>query len=695
MLKRVVYTCLVCALALTSAEAQTANATVSGTVTDSAGSVVPDAAIRVKNLDTSFTQSVLTDDSGRFRIANLPLGNYEIEASKPGFKVVSRKGVAFSVGSQNIVDFSLPVGQLEETLFVEAPLTQIDTTSSAMSAMFGEQQLRDLPLNGRNLTALASMATGIAPAPMGTVFMLTFYGSGDNHSVSGARAEGQSFLLDNTETQGFWNRGTGSGATGTTLGVEALAGFQVLTSTYGAQFGGNGAVVNAATKSGTNAFHGSIYEFFRNSALDARNFFDAPSGPPPFRRNQFGASLGGPLRKDKVFFFFNYEGLRQSQGQTQIAFVPDAQARSGMIHPAIRPMLDLYPLPNSRNLGGVGEYRSAADLIADENYFLGRMDWNISPKDSVFARYVSDRADSIWPFAGGPVPSWPENDRTANQYFTIQESRIVSPSVVNLLRVSFVRPVETGRNVRTHDALQLFPGLGRGDAQLQVGGLSLIGSNPFLPFSLTQNKFTYADDVTWTRPNHTFRFGAAIERIQSNAVAPFRSSGVYVFNNLQQFLSGVPFRFVGVAPGNDDATRDFREAGVTPYFHDEWRVRPGLVLNLGLRYEFGTNPVGVRHPLDRLLDPPNDKGFTTVTHVFESSPNSSNWDPRAGFAWDPFNDHKTSIRGGFGIFHDRVAPRSYYQSLQTSPPLIQNTIVFPSFPNPFAVAVGPAAISTD
>lgn len=276
----------------------------------------------------------------------------------------------------------------------------------------------------------------------------------------------------------------------------------MLTDTYGAQLGGNGSVVNAVTKSGTNSLHGSAYEFLRNSRLNARNFFDATPDPLPSRKNQFGASLGGPVKKDELFFFFNYEGLRESQGQTAVAFVPDAGVRQGIlpglsapvaIHSSIKPILDLYPLPNGRNLGdGVGEYRSSADSVAHENYFLGRVDWAISARDSLFARYVSDRARFVQPFAGSPIPLWPEQDETANQYFTLEARRIVSRSLVNALRFSFVRPVETGRTNASHSALQLFPGLGREDAFMDMGGVSIIGSSLTLPFSMVQNRFTCA-----------------------------------------------------------------------------------------------------------------------------------------------------------------------------------------------------------
>jgi hypothetical protein len=384
-----------------------------------------------------------------------------------------------------------------------------------------------------------------------------------------------------------------------------------------------------------------------------------------------------------------------------ISFVPDANVHAGIvpgvanpisINPRIKPILDLYPLPNGPLIGGgVGTYSSVASNLANENYFVARGDWNISSKDSVFARYVSDRGDFLQPFQGSSLPLWPEQDRTANQYLTLEERRILSSSAVNLLRFSFVRPVETARTTASTGALQFFPGLGREDASLSPGGgVSGVGANPFIPFAFVQNRFNYADDATWTRGAHTFHFGGSIERIQSNAAEPVYQGGQYMFNNLGDFLRGILATFRGVAPQNGDSNRDFREIDFTTYFQDEWKLTPRLTLNFGMRYELRTNPVGVRHPLFAITDPPNGTGFTKVSHVFSSSPNQKNLDPRFGFAWEPFDDRKTSVRGGFGVFHDPVAPRSYAFGSMRNAPYSINFLFGPSFPNPFANVSLPA-----
>jgi outer membrane receptor protein involved in Fe transport len=697
-------------------EAQTTNATILGTVRDSTGAVVSGAAIQVTNVATGVSQTTQTNAQGRYQVPDLLVGNYRVQATLSGFQAAVHTGITLTVGSQSVVDFTLQVGQAQQTVTVSGEVSQVQTTSSAVSSLVDQTQMRDLPLNGRNFTQLVTLSPGVSHASTGT----SFYGAGQNFSIAGQRAEGQAVLLDNTDVNGFWNHGTGSGATGSSLGVEAVAEFQVLTNTYSAQFGGSGAVINAVTKSGTNNFHGSAYDFLRNSAMDARNFFDTTK--PPFRQNQFGGSLGGPIKKDKLFFFGNYEAQRNALGQTGRAFVPDANAHQGMIpvngqltnvgvSPLISPILDLYPLPNGPEQfqngqpTGVALYNSVDSRIQHENYILGRVDYTISDTDSIYFRYISDRADQIVPYSGSQIPLWPETDNTRNQYFTMEEKRVVNPSLVNLARFAFVRPVETAMATGEASALNFFPGLGRENGQVNPGsGVSIIGANTLIPYDLIQNKFTYADDVIWTKGNHNIKFGLGITRVQTNLNAPFIIGGSYGFPNLKSFLGGVPSTFLGVAPDQGDATRDFREIDMAPYIEDDWKVSPTLTLNLGFRWDYTTNPVGVRHPLNAILVPPSvnpqnpSTGFTTVDHVYANNVNAHNFDPRFGFAWDPFKDHKTSIRGGFGVFHDQIAPREYASGYYLSPPFSFGFQIAPSFPDPFPnyvpgqTATGPVTI---
>ena len=681
------------------------NASVLGTVTDSGGGVIPGASVQVKNIATGRVQEVPTDEQGRYTIADLPIGNYEVQASRAGFQTTVRRGITLTVGAQAIVDISLAVGQGQETVTVQADVSQIDTVSAAVSSYVSLKQINDLPLNGRNFTDLVALIPGVASgSQIGNGGQNLLYGVEQNFSVSGARAEGQAYLLDSTNIQGFWNHGSGSGVMGTTLGIEAIAEFSVLTNTYSAQFGGNGAVVNAVTKSGTNELHGSAYEFLRNSALDARNFFDTVK--PSFKQNQFGGSLGGPIKKDKLFFFVNDEELKRSLGQTFVALVPDANAHNGLlpcsvagttfacdpatnlanvgVNSKVAPILALYPLPTTQGNNGVGSIPQVDTQTGNENYLLGRIDYTISPKDSLFVRYVRDFGDTTMPFLGSPLPPrWPEVGSTRNQFVTIEWRRVISPSMLNLLRFSFTRTRETDVQARPDQtpALNFFPERQQ-NGGVNITGLSSIGTSIFAPLLEVQNKFPLSDDFIWTHKAHNLRFGGTIDRVQSNFQQQGWWGGFYTFPGLTAFLQGAPSLFQGPEPGLTDSYRDFREREFDVYVHDEWKAFPKLTLNLGLRYEFVTNPTTNVHPLNTVINPPFGT-FERVPNVFAKNPATKNFDPRIGIAYDPFGDHKTAIRAGFGMFYNPIRARTYASGYYFNPPYALAFIPLPQFPNPF------------
>ncbi len=690
------------------------SASVLGTVTDSSGAVIPNATVQVTNTATGQTQQAPTDAQGRYTVAELPVGSYEAQATAQGFQTVIRRGITLTVGAQVVVDFSLAVGQAQQTITVQGEVSQIDTVSSTVGTYVEPKQISDLPLNGRNFTDLVSLAPGVATgSQIGNGGANLLYGVENNFSVSGARAEGQAYLLDSTDIQGFWNHGAGSGVMGTTLGIEAIAEFSLLTNTYSAQFGGNGAVVNAVSRSGTNAFHGSAYEFFRNSALDARNFFDGAS-VPAFRQNQFGGSLGGPIKKDKLFFFVNDEELRRSLGQTVQALVPDANAHKGLlpcavagssftcdpvtnlanvgVNSKIAPILALYPTNVPTSPTGVVTVPEVDSQTGNENYLLARVDYNLSAKDSLFVRYVRDYGDTVLPFLGSPLPPrWPEVGQTRNQFATIEYRRVISPTIVNLLRFSFTRTRETDVQARPDQtsALDFFPERGQ-NGGVNITGLSSIGTSIFAPLLEVQNKFPVGDDVIWTHGAHNLRFGGMLSRVQSNFQQQGWWGGFYTFPGLTAFLQGSPSLFQGPEPGQTDSYRDFREIEVDGYVHDEWKALPRLTLNIGLRYEFISNPTTNVHPLNAVINPPFGT-FQRVSNVFGSNPSLENFDPRIGLAWDPFGDHKTAIRAGFGIFYDPIRARTYASGYYFNPPYALAFVPLPQFPNPFPGALPPPA----
>jgi carboxypeptidase family protein len=483
--------------------AQAVAGNISGTVTDSSGAVIAGAQVVVTNTGTNASLTTTSNEQGRYNAPDLVVGTYQVQASKAGFQTTVHKDITLTVGSQLAVDFSLQVGQTTQTVTIESSVTQVETQSTAVSSLVSPEQMVDLPLNGRNFEQLLNLAPGVTPAGAGTT---SLYGVGPSFSIAGARTEGTEYLLDNTNMADFWNHQAGSEVLGTSLGVEAIQEFSFLTNTYSSQFGGNGAVMNAASKSGTNDFHGSAYEFLRNDALDSSSYFEAAAGLKklPFRRNQFGGSLGGPVKKNKLFFFGNYEGFRQALAQPVSGVgIPEpyavgngvtgqlpcsvlsgavpgtpypgcpavasgapgsatnpfegvpigsgATGQNAAAATAINGILGLYskyaPPPGSAaDQGGYYFTTISATENSRENYALGRIDYTISPSDNIFGRYVFDGAYNLSPltgFFGAALPLWPEVDHTKNQFFTAEERHIFSANVVNNARFTFVRTVES------------------------------------------------------------------------------------------------------------------------------------------------------------------------------------------------------------------------------------------------------------
>jgi len=677
--------------------AQAARSTIQGTVSDQAGAILADSAIEVTNVATGVPVSLTTNAEGRYTVADLPPGEYQVRASRSGFRSVLREGVTLQVGALITVDFDLPSGPFQETLTVIGEVPVIDTLSSAIGAVVDQHQLASLPLNGRSLFSLMAMAPGVTEIPFGAAGGGALFGRQTNITVAGARADGQVFLLDGTNVQGFWDRAPGVGALGTTLGVDAIAEFQVLSHTYGAQFGGNGAAVNIVSQSGTNRLRGSAFEYYRNSGMDARNYFDV-LGKQPFERHQFGASLGGPLRRNKVFYFVNYEGIQQEQTDTRIAFVPDQDARNGIIngvavgiHPAIRPVLELYPTASSSRGDGVGQVPQVASSDGGQNYVLGRVDYTLTPSHSLFGRYVSDTANFFDPWSGSNIPSWGARSRTNNQYLTIEERSTLSASLANQVRIGIVRDREMSRTTGSTLPLDFFPGEGRQNGLIQVTSLTNIGASIVLPVDLALDRVEVADDVYWTRGHHSFKLGGGIRWTRSTMDVPFLAGGAWVFSSVQSLLLNFPITAVGALSQADDARRTVRELSYVAYVQDDWRIGRKLTLNLGLRY----NPLAIpsiegEDGATTLKDPPYSP-FESVDHVFASNPSLKNLDPRVGFAYTPFADNRTSVRGGFGVFHNPIAPRVSLPYYVNNPPFktaqqyfFPLTSVFSTFPVLFA-----------
>lgn len=493
-------------------------------------------------------------------------------------------------------------------------------------------------------------------------------------TISGGRPQQNNYRLDGVSINDYSNGAPGS-ALGSIFGVEAIQQFSVLTSAYDAEYGkSSGGIINAITRSGTNGFHGEAYEFLRNSALDARNFFDG-SNVPPFRRNQFGAAAGGPIRKDRTFIFGNYEGLRQSLGVTSVNITPSAAARAGKlstgsvtVNPLVAPFLGLYPLPNGGLLkgGDTGIFNISTQQISLEDFFTTRVDHTFSSKDSLAGTYIFDRSNVTQPdeFKNKLVEF-----HTRQQVVALEETHIFSPEVVNSVRVGLSREPASISNTSTvlnplvsDLSLGFVPGLPAGG--LRVPGVTNFSGGPngvsFYNFHYTS--IQAYDDFFLTRGLHSIKIGFAVERIRNNMLSASNPNGVFSFSSLANFLTDKP-RILTASPPGTVTPRGVRQTIVGAYVQDDWRWRPNLTLNLGLRYETATVPTEVNGKLSTLRNPADSYTLNHLGDPFFSNPTRLNFAPRVGFAWDPFKNGKTAVRGGFGIYDN--LPLQYLFELLT------------------------------
>ncbi len=697
-----------------AALAQTSTGTISGVVHDESGAVVPGVNVTVTNVDQGIGNSLATDASGRFHVPTLIPGHYEIQAQAAGFQTGVRKGIQLTVGSDLEIDMVLKVGQVSEKTEVTAEAPIVETATSTLSGLVDDKTIRELPLNGRSFDQLISLDSS---APTFRSRSKTGPGGmSDVYSVSGARTQANLFLIDGTEMLGGGSITTApGGALGKNMGVDAVQEFVVLTSNYSSAYGKKGgAIINIATRSGTNQLHGTGFEFLRNSALDARNFFDVDtahpqvrSSPPPFRRNNFGGALGGPIRKDHSFLFGNYEGMRQDLGLTSLAIVPDASARDRAVA-AVKPYLAaLYPLPNGRSFGdGTGEFTSNPQQPAVQDFFLVRFDQKLTDKDSFFSRYNFSRARQTIPDSLG---KFSQDDKTRDQAVTLEERRAYS-TTVNVARFGYTRATifENGYPiVPLSSALVFVPGADT-VGQVTYSGVATPGGGGTITRggpSSSVNKFYYvnqfdtSDQVYHYKGPHSLQFGVQIQRIQHNDHAGSNATrGTFQFADLAALLAGRPLQFQGSPPGVGDNTKAFRQTYFSTFIQDDYKVRRNLTLNLGLRYEILTVPVeasGNRISNFRYKFVDGFRVLDTLPNL--GSPfyngNHKTFAPRIGFAWDPKGDGKLAVRGGFGIFYDQIDSEFRFFTASNPPFDSSLNVTNPPFPLGFSGALGQAPLT--
>ena len=666
------------------ATAQQTTASLSGFVRDQSGAILPNVEVSITQAETGVTRVVKTGADGHYFAPQLPIGEYRINVQAPGFQKQLIAGIRLQVGQQAVENVTLKVGQVTQEVQVSSEAPLVNTTSATLSGVVSTEQLNSLPLNGRDYMQLAKDQQGVLWYRSSATSQTT--GIGARISVSGARDNQNLFLMDGTVINDVSNS-TPGGASGTTLGVETIREFQILTNAYSAEYGRNGGgVVNVVTRSGTNAFHGTAYEFIRNSVFDAKDYFLTPGSPiQPFKRNQFGGMFGGPIKKNKTFFIANYEGLRERLGLTQTIRVPDANARNGIfatggnvtVSPLVKPYLDLYPMPNGKNFGdGTAQFTSSPSQPTDENLVMGRVDQNWTDHDSSFVRYTFDTS-SINPPDGAGLFANTLNVR--NQYVTIQHQHIFSNSLLDTARFGFSRNFSNNfpTPLRSVDpSLSFIPGQYIG--QIGVTPLSAIGTPTLGPRRFVYNVFDFQNHFEFTHGRHSLKIGGNVNRMQDNENSAFEITGNYSFLSLRNFLQDKANTIEVQLPGTD-AIRGLRQWLFGMYIQDGFRVTPRLTLNMGLRYEFITVPTEVNGKLWNLrniLDP------TTTQGPYFRNPSLKNFGPRFGLVWDPWGNGKTAIKAGGGIFYDEVT--SVYTTLPATrqPPVFeQANLSNPPFPN--------------
>src|SRR3984893_4121760 len=661
------------ALLANSVGAQVVGGTLSGIVSDPSGALIPNARISIENPATGNARSVVTDAAGFYTAPNLLPGSYKVTVVASGFATELLNEVTPTIGAHQVLNFTLRVGSLTEAVHVLSEAPPVETATSSIGAVVNSTTIRELPLNGRSWTDLATLQPGVAAIETQRAFNSgpgaagrAIRGFGAQLTISGARPQQNNYRLDGININDHANAGPGS-VLGGNLGVDAIKEFSVLTSNYSAEYGRtSGGVVNAITRSGTNAFHGSVYEFLRNSALDARNFFDGPT-IPSFKRNQFGGSIGGPIIPNRTFFFADYEGIRQSKGISALTTVPSLDARNQPMDPAARAYLVFYHLPNGADLGGgIAEYRFSGQQAVKENFFTTRLDHKVSEKDSLSGTYLYDKTPYTSPDGVNDVLLTTVSSR---QIAALEETHIFKPTFANSVRFGYnYEVVDNNQGAKAlvpaaaDTSLGTFPG--RTAPQVFVNGLTtfLGGVGGEAAYFYHWNSFQVYDDAFINKGTHTIKFGFAAERMQLKVEALSDPNGIFHFGTLQDFFNNKPNKFLsGVA--STLSPRNLRQTIVGGYIQDDWRWKPNVTLKLGLRYEMTTIPTETAGKLSVL------RNLTDATpHLgdpfFVRNPTTKNFEPRVGFAWDPFSTGKMAVRGGFGVFD--VLPLPYQFTLLTT-----------------------------
>ena len=662
-----------------------------GIVRDPAGLPIPGAKLRIAEAGTGVERTLSTDNRGWYIAPNLALGSYEISTTHPGFRSEVRRGVLVSAGRSVRIDFQLKLGEEQDIVVVVADASAVSVAPGDWGGSIERLKLESLPLNGRDLFDLVSQQPGVTIATTAIKSMTT--GSGIRISVNGARPNQNNFRLDGI----YINDATSSApssAAGRLLGLESIEELYLVSSPFDAEYGrAAGAIITALSKSGSNQWHGSAYEFLRNSALDAKNFFDPLNEKiPPRRKNQFGGLISGPLRPNSLFSLINYEGVRETSSKTLYSVTPTAKARLGQlpdrtvnVAPEVVPYLNLYPLPNGRDYGdGTGEFVAEGVTSSREDYVTAKIDAVLSNRLRQAVRYTFDDARTSRPES---LNIFRFLDDSHYHILHSETQFNQSTHTLHSLRGGFSR-VWNGQKSNqpafiTPD-MSFVPGQPMGRIAV-TAGLTGIGGRTGDNISLIPRRFVVNDfQINYTLTHiygaHTLRAGGTFDRVQFNQRSDNSGKGTYTFSGIEDFLQARPRSADIMMPGSD-TIRGWRQSLYFGFIQDEFRVSPKLNVTLGLRYEGYSTPTEVNNKIATLRDPLNDKSVTIGGPLYKN-PSGTNFAPRASIAWDPFGSGKTVIRAGAGVFFDLLSTRELVISGVRMPPFFDLiSLSSPAFPD--------------
>jgi len=734
---------LVCLMVVVAAGvnvfAQQITGSVRGTVLDPSGAVVQSASVSARQTETGLTRSAMTDHSGAYVLLELPVGHYQLQVEARGFQTYVQQGIILNVNETATIPVRLVVGAETQQVQVMADAQLIQGTVTSLGKTVSGREVLDLPLDGRNFTQLGLLQPGVVPLTPGLEEAGGSLRAGQAYAVNGQRPESNNFLID-----GANNFNGVDGGFVLKPPVDAITEFKILTHNASAEFGQSlGSTTNIITRSGANSFHGALWEFLRNDTLDATNYFAATT--EPLKQNQFGGTIGGPIRRDKTFFFGYYEGFRNRQGETDSSTVPSLLERQGdfstvctegftggfcnnpnhqlfnvflnqpypnnqfdlsTVNPISQGLLNYFPLPNT----GTNIFTSTQIVRQDSNQYGVRLDHYLTASDILNFRYtISDGSQfNPIPTSGASVPGFPVGQEQRAQNFVAQEAHTFSPSMIGVFRFSYLRNKflygeRTNHTTPASLGFEYDPSLelAVGPPFIQVNGYTTVGDPITGPRNTFENAFDYSGSLSWVHGRHEFKFGGGYQHLQVNVLQSIASNGFFVFapfpvvpNAFASFLFGQPVFFL---QGRGDFSRGIRGNALNSYVQDTFKVTPRLTLNLGVRYDLpfpyteiknrqtlwipGRQSTVVPDAPDGLLYP-GDKGVPAgLIPTFKKG-----FAPRLGFAWDPTGSATWLVTSAYGVFYE-----PYYtgqggplQSPISAPPYLQTLqISVPNFSDPF------------